>query len=75
MIRFLRSITKLSDIIEKIIPFLKYEYPVLWEKSKDLEDFCIVAEMMKNKKTFNFFRFIRDKKNKSSYEQSKISLV
>lgn len=27
MIRFLRSITKLSDILEKIIPFLKYGIP------------------------------------------------
>ena len=42
-------VTKLSDLIEKIIPLLK-KYPVFGEKSKDFNDFCEVAYMIKEKK-------------------------
>ena len=41
-------ISKLSDILNKIIPFFK-KYPIKGVKAKDFNDLCIVAEMMKNK--------------------------
>ena len=37
---------KLSDINEKIVSFFQ-KYPILGVKSKDFEDFCKVAEMIK----------------------------
>lgn len=40
---------QLSDIINKIIPFFK-DYPILGNKAKDFEDWCKVAEMLKEKK-------------------------
>ena len=40
---------RLSDIINKIIPFFK-NYPILGNKAKDFEDWCKVAEMLKEKK-------------------------
>ena len=39
---------RLSDIINKIIPFFK-NYPILGNKAKDFEDWCKVAEMLKEK--------------------------
>jgi LAGLIDADG endonuclease len=42
------TVQNFSDITEKIIPFLN-KYPVLGIKSKDFEDFCKVAELMRNK--------------------------
>ena len=42
------KVRKLSDLIEKIIPFF-VKYPILGVKSKDFEDFCKVAELMQNK--------------------------
>lgn len=42
-------VTKFSDITEKIIPFFN-KYPILGVKSKDLQSFCSVADMMKEKK-------------------------
>ncbi len=41
-------VTKLEDIINKIIPFFE-KYPILGVKSENLKDFCKVAELMKNK--------------------------
>jgi hypothetical protein len=46
-IRF--KVTKLSDITEKVIPVFQ-KYPILGVKSKDFSDFCLIAELMKNKK-------------------------
>jgi len=40
-------VTKLSDIIEKIIHFFN-KYPIIGAKAKDFEDFKRVAELMKN---------------------------
>ena len=40
---------RLSDIINKIIPFFK-DNPILGNKAKDFEDWCKVAEMLKEKK-------------------------
>jgi hypothetical protein len=42
------SVTKFSDLTHKIIPFFQ-KYPVKGVKSYDFEDFCKVAELMKNK--------------------------
>lgn len=42
-------VTKFSDLTGKIIPFFQ-EYPLEGIKSKDFEDFCKVAEMMKEGK-------------------------
>ena len=41
--------TKLSDIIKKIIPLFK-NYPIQGEKVKNFEDFCKVDELIKQKK-------------------------
>lgn len=40
--------TKLSDIIKKVIPFIK-NYPIEGVKAEDFEDWCKVAELMKEK--------------------------
>ena len=42
-------VTKLSDINNKIIPFFQ-KYPIIGTKSKDFDDFCKVANMMKEGK-------------------------
>lgn len=42
-------VTKYSDIYDKIIPFFK-KYPIMGVKAIDFKDFCIVADMMKDKK-------------------------
>ena len=42
-------VTKLDDISQKIIPFLK-KHPILGVKALDFADWCKVAEMMKEKK-------------------------
>jgi hypothetical protein len=42
------KVSKLSDLIEKIIPFF-VKYPILGVKAKDFEDFCKVTELMQNK--------------------------
>lgn len=42
-------VTKFSELSEKIIPLFK-KYHILGEKSKDFNDFCEVAEMMKEKR-------------------------
>src|SRR6185503_12817508 len=41
------GVTRSIDIQEKIIPFFK-KYPILGSKSEDFEDFCKVAEIIKN---------------------------
>ena len=42
------TITKFTDLTEKIIPFFK-KYPVLGVKSKDFADWCQAADLRKNK--------------------------
>ena len=42
-------VTKYDDIINKIIPFFQ-KYPILGVKALDFEDWCRVAELMKEKK-------------------------
>lgn len=42
-------VTKFFDIENKIIPLLK-KYSILGVKSKDFEDWCKVAELIKTKK-------------------------
>lgn len=42
-------VTKFSDIEKKIIPFFN-KYPIIGVKSKDFEDWCEVAQMIKEKK-------------------------
>jgi hypothetical protein len=42
-------VTGFSDITNKVIPFL-CEYPVLGKKSEDFKDFCVISELMKDKK-------------------------
>jgi hypothetical protein len=41
-------VTNLTDITIKIIPFFKVNL-ILGEKLKDFEDFCIVAQILKDK--------------------------
>ena len=42
-------VTKLDDIINKVIPFL-LKYPVIGVKSQGFADWCKVADMIKDKK-------------------------
>jgi hypothetical protein len=42
------EVTKFSDLSKKILPFF-FKYPIEGVKSKDLFDFCSVAELIKNK--------------------------
>jgi len=42
-------VTKFSDLIEKVIPFFR-EYTILGIKSQDFKDFCLSAEIMKEKR-------------------------
>lgn len=42
-------VTGFPDITDKVIPFL-CEYSILGKKSEDFKDFCIIAELMKDKK-------------------------
>jgi hypothetical protein len=42
-------VSKFLNLSEKIIPFFK-KYPLIGVKYKDFDDFCIVFEMMKEKK-------------------------
>jgi len=39
-------VTKFTDITEKIIPFFA-KYPIIGVKEENYEDFCKVAELMK----------------------------
>jgi hypothetical protein len=41
------QVTKITDIIEKIIPFYD-KYPIIGEKAKDFEDFKRVARMIQS---------------------------
>ena len=45
----LYRVTKFIDNYEIIIPFFR-KYPFIGVKSKDLQDFCIVADLIKDKK-------------------------
>lgn len=53
-------VTGLSDILNIIIPFLR-KHPIRGVKGEDLQDFCRVAELMKDKKhlTIEGFEEIR----------------
>jgi len=42
------SVYKFEDISLKIIPFFQ-QYKIIGEKYKDFKDFCIIAELIKNK--------------------------
>jgi hypothetical protein len=44
--------TGFLDLTDKVIPFYT-KYPILGKKSKDFQDFCIIAELMKGKKHLN----------------------
>ena len=43
------KVTKFDDIINKVIPFFQ-KHPIKGVKSQDFDDFCLVAERMKDKK-------------------------
>ena len=43
------NVDKFSDITDKIIPFFK-EYRIIGQKAEDFNDFCKVAQLMKEKK-------------------------
>ena len=43
------KVSKLSDILNKILPFFK-RYPIIGVKALDFADWCKVAELMKEKK-------------------------
>lgn len=42
-------VTKFIDNYEIIIPFFR-KYPIIGVKSKDFQDFCLVADLMKENK-------------------------
>lgn len=50
---FRYRVSKFTDISEKIIPFFK-KYPIFGMKSKYFADFCIVVDLMSNKKHLSY---------------------
>ena len=42
-------VTKFSDLVDKVIPFFR-NYAILGIKSLDFHDFCLAAEIMKEKR-------------------------
>lgn len=46
------KVTQFTDIVNKIIPFFK-KHKIVGVKYKDFDNWCQVAELMKEKKTFN----------------------
>jgi len=58
-------VTKFSDLIDKVIPFF-LEHPILGIKSQDFHDFCLAAEIMKEKRhlTIEGLNEIREIKGK-----------
>jgi len=57
------KVTRFTDIVNKIIPFFK-KHKIVGVKYKDFEDWCQVAELMKEK-TFN-------KKNLTATSRSRL---
>ena len=64
------KVTKLSDIVEKIIPFFQQHKIEGW-KHKDFEDFCKVVEMMKEKKHLTKEGFEEIKKIKAGMNRGR----
>lgn len=60
------KVTKFSDIYNKIIPLFQ-KYPILGIKSKDFQDFCLVAELMKNNAHLTKEGLEKIRKNQSGY--------
>ena len=65
-------VTKLSDINEKIIPFLT-KYPILGNKVLDFEDFCKASVILKNKEHFTLEGLQKLKTLKSGMNRGRIS--
>lgn len=65
-------VTKLSDLLNKIIPFFK-EFPILGVKAKDFEDWCLVAEMVKQKQHLNPEGLEKIRKIKRGMNKNRIS--
>ncbi len=42
-------VRRISDILDKIIPFFA-KYPIIGVKAKDFEDWCLIAQLMRDKK-------------------------
>ena len=64
---------KLSDITEKIMPFFS-KHRIRGVKALDFADWCKVAEMIKEKKTFDKRRTWANTKDQSWNEQRKIKI-
>ena len=60
-------VAKLSDILDKIIPFFD-KYPIIGVRSQDFEDFKKVAELMKNKVHLTNWRLRKHSSNQSRNE-------
>ena len=64
------KVSKLSDITDKIIPFLK-KYPILGVKALDFADWCKVAELIKEKKHLTFEGLKQIKKIKAGMNKGR----
>ena len=64
-------ISKLSDINEKIIPFLT-KYPIIGNKSLDFEDFCKASVILKNKEHLTLEGLKKIKTLKSGMNRGRI---
>lgn len=64
-------VTKFSDITDKILPFFE-KYHILGVKSQDFKDFCLVAEIMKDKRhlTSEGLEEIRKIKNRMNVKRN-----
>ena len=58
------KVTKFGDITEKIIPFFQ-KYPIYGVKALDFDDWCKVADMMRQKKHLTKKGIVKIKKIKT----------
>lgn len=65
------KVEKFSDIVNKIIPFLK-KYPIKGVKLKDFDDWCRVAELMKEKKHLTQEGLVQIRKIKASMNKGRV---
>lgn len=63
-------VTKFADIMDKIIPFFK-KYPIQGIKSKDFNDWCRVAELIKEKKHLTIYGLDKIKKIKAGMNKKR----
>lgn len=68
------QVTEFSDLTEIVIPFFT-KYPIVGEKSSDFQDFCKVADLMKENKHLTQFGLEQIIKIKAGMNRKRIILL